>query len=429
MEAASEQVERRPRTADAPEIDGSSPNRGARALPPRGPGALRRARLRALWLSIRFPALVYLSTRVVLIAMAAIEGGVRDHRFTNELANWDGLWYRELANRGYPHNQPHIQNTLGFFPGYPLLMWPLAHLLMLIGLIPSHSSIEAMTVSGLIISGIGGLVATVLVQRLAAGWWGDSAARRAVILFCVFPGSVVFSMVYAEGVAIPLAAGCILALQRRRWLLAGLLAGAATAVEPEAFVLIAVCAVAAGIELWRRGWRDREARASLVAPLLSVSGLAGVAAFLWAWTGSPMASFTAQHREWHERTDPFALVHMTSKLVGEISFSHFNSPLINMNLVVGLAGAILLVVLWILLIRSWPTVSIEALVWTAGISFLAVTSEYVPPNPRLLITAFPAVMVLARYVMGKGFWVLTATNLVLLLGLSWWTFVGYGLRP
>ena len=37
----------------------------------------------------------------------------------------------------------------------------------------------------------------------------------------------------------------------------------------------------------------------------------------------------------------------------------------------------------------------EALIWTAGISFLAVTTENVPPNPRMLITAFPAVIVLA----------------------------------
>jgi hypothetical protein len=100
-----------------------------------------------------------------------------------------------------------------------------------------------------------------------------------------------------------------------------------------------------------------------------------------------------------------------------------------MNLVVGFVGAILLIVLLVLLARSWRTVSIAALVWTAGIAFLAVTSEYVPPNPRLLLTAFPALLVLARYVKGRAFWVLSATNGALLLGLSWWTFVGVGLRP
>jgi hypothetical protein len=100
-----------------------------------------------------------------------------------------------------------------------------------------------------------------------------------------------------------------------------------------------------------------------------------------------------------------------------------------MNLVVGFIGAIVLIVLLVLLALSWRSVSIEALVWTAGITFLAVTSENVPPNPRLLFTAFPAILVLARYVKGKAFWLLSAANGVLLLVLSWWTFVGVGLRP
>ena len=34
-------------------------------------------------------------------------------------------------------------------------------------------------------------------------------------------------------------------------------------------------------------------------------------------------------------------------------------------------------------------------------AFLAITSEYVPPNPRMLITAFPAIMVVARYARGR----------------------------
>jgi MFS family permease len=308
-------------------------------------------------------------------------------------------------------------------------MWPLGHLIVLLGLIPSSSILTAMSVAGIVISGIGGLLAAVMIQKLAEGWWGESAGRRAVILFCLFPGSVVFSMVYSEGVMLPLAIGCILALQRRRWLLAGILAAFATTMEPDAFVLILVCAVSALLELRRHGWRSRAARRSLLAPILSATGVVALGAFFWAWTGTPLASYHAQHYGWREKTDPLALVHLTKNLFAQVSFSHFDHPPIDMNLVVGFLGAILLIVLLVLLARSWRTVSSEALVWTAGISFLAVTSEYVPPNPRLLFTAFPAILVLARYVKGKAFWALSAVNGALLLGLSWWTFVGVGLRP
>ena len=74
-------------------------------------------------------------------------------------------------------------------------------------------------------------------------------------------------------------------------------------------------------------------------------------------------------------------------------------------------------------------VSFEAIVWTLGISFFAYTSEFVPPNPRLLITAFPALMVLGRYLQGKWFAILVFANTVGLVGLSLLTFVGHALRP
>jgi hypothetical protein len=376
---------------------------------------------------LRWVVLVYLGTRVLLLAVAIIEGAIRHHSVTHELANWDGLWYRALANKGYPTHVPHGQTTLGFFPLYPLVIWILSHALTLT---TSYGSIWAITVSGIAVSGLGGLVATVIVYHLATGWWDQASARRATAFFCLFPGSVVFSMVYAEGLMIPLAAGCILALERRRWLLAGVLAGVATATEPEAIVLFLVCAVSAARELRRRGWRIRDARAALAAPLLSLSGAAAFAGFLWAWTGSPLANFHAQHDGWQEKTDPLALVHLARRLGRQISFSHFNHPTINLNLVVGLAGAVVLIVMLGMLFRTRRGVSVEAIVWTLGIAFLAVTSEFVPPNPRLLFTAFPAVLAVGRYVSGRrAYPALLWASGILLAGLSYLTFFGITLRP
>src|SRR5207302_760700 len=83
---------------------------------------------------------------------------------------------------------------------------------------------------------------------------GRRTARRATLLFCFFPGSIVFSMVYSEGVMIALAAGCLLALQQRRWLLAGVLGGLATAARPNAVVLVVACGWAAVDAVVRRGW-------------------------------------------------------------------------------------------------------------------------------------------------------------------------------
>ncbi len=397
------------------------------ALVPRAPtaglavderAALRRARIAAELRRLRPIIAVYLGTRALLLVVAAADAILRHHRFATEISQWDGRWYRDLTEHGYPTQDLHTRTTLGFFPAYSILMWLLSHALAI-----------TPDVAGTIIAMIGGLIATLLVERLASGWWGAESGRRAAILFCLFPGSIVFSMIYSEGVLISLAAGCILALERRRWLLAGCLAGAATATGPSALALIAVCAVAALVELRRHGWQDRGARASLLAPLLSLVGVTAFAAFLWAWTGTPFATLTAQRYGWGERTDPLALFYQAKSLVSEISFTHFNHPTINLNLVIGLLGAVVLVIGLVLLLRKPRLVSLGGIVWTLGIAVLATTSEYVPPNPRLLITAFPAVVVFAYRLRGRRFVALALANGALLALLSALTYVGTTLRP
>jgi Mannosyltransferase (PIG-V) len=391
--------------------------------------AAKRTLLRALTAALdkyRVAILVYLGTRGLLLLVAFANAALRHHNFTHELANWDGLWYRELANKGYPAHIAHAPSTLGFFPAYPLVMWVVAHAFSWLTV---HSFLWSVTVAGIVVSGLGGLMAAVLVQKLATGWWGQASGRRAAAFFCVFPGSVVFSMVYAEGLMIPLAIGTILALERRRWLLAGVLAGLATATEPEALVLILVCATSAALAIRKGGWRRPESRRALVAPALSLTGVLAVGGYFWARTGTPFANLLAQRYGWHERTDPLALGHLVRSLANEISFAHFNHPTINLNLVAGVLGAILLLALLVLLFKARRKVSAAAIVWTLGISFLTVTAEYTPPNPRLLITAFPAILLVGRYVKGRAFAALFVGTGALLLAMSALTFIGPTLRP
>ena len=379
------------------------------------------ARQELLWITV-----AYLAARGMLLLVAYLNGSFGHHNFLGELANWDGMWYRELANHGYPDHVSYAQTTLGFFPLFPLTIWTVKQPLLLL---TSHNAIWCATVAGALISAAGGLVATVLVHRLAEGWWDRDTARRATILFVVFPGSVVFSMVYSEGLLLPLAAGCLYALERRRWVLAGALAGCATAVQPVGLVLVPVCLFSALLELRRRGWSLRAARRSLLAPLLSLTGLGAFMAFLWGWTGNPLATYLAQHHGWSETTTPLSLWRMAVKLSDQIDFSHFNQPTINLNLVIGLIGGVVLLMWLVLVWFSRHEISPEAILWTLGIAFLAFTSSNVPPLPRMLITAFPALMAVARYARGRWFRVILWGNGMLLAGLSLLTFYGFTLRP
>ena len=101
------------------------PGIGARA-PELVPGSWRES-MAGRFASVRFALTVYFGTRVLLLVVAVINGALRHVPLTNELANWDGFWYRSIANfgtvlGGYPHYISQLQTNLGFFPLYPLSM-------------------------------------------------------------------------------------------------------------------------------------------------------------------------------------------------------------------------------------------------------------------------------------------------------------------
>jgi hypothetical protein len=363
---------------------------------------------------LRWPFAVYVSSRVICLLLAVLVGAIQHWSIKSELSNWDGVWYRRLAGLGYSHHVLHVQSTQGFFPLYPMLIW-----------LVQHALVCSIFLAGVLISGVGGFIAVLLVQRLTAGWWGEQTSRRAVLLFCFFPGSVVFSMVYSEGILLPLVAGCLLALERRRWLLAGVLAAFATAVGPTAVPIILACTAAAAIEIRRHGWKARKA---LIAPLLAPVGIVAFGVFLWAWTGSPFTSYYAQHHEWGEKSNPLALVTLVLRLINESYFTR-SFVHINLNYISGLVGAVLLFVAIALLIKTRPRIPVPAIVWTLGVGFLAVTSENVPPNPRLLITAFPAVLVFAYRFKDRAFKRLMAASVTLFVVMSAVSYVGTALRP
>ena len=168
-----------------------------------------------------------------------LPGGLR--LITNVFTSWDGRWYLEIVRHGYPRSVPpditfnQLEARAAFFPLFPTLVR------FVDPVIPGGDTIAALFVNLVL-----GAVVIWLVGLLARGWWGDRVAGRAMVLMSVFPASVVLTMAYSETILLALAAGCLLALDRRRWLLAGTLAAFATAARPNGVALCAACAVACG---------------------------------------------------------------------------------------------------------------------------------------------------------------------------------------
>ncbi len=406
FDGATVKPERR-RSALPPRILPEAPDRSRRAGEERGASKLD------TWATG-----VYILSRLALLAVALAVSVIGHVTLHSELANWDGAWYLDLVRHGYPDHTVHGQSTLGFLPLYPMVIW-------LVARVTSASPL----VAGLLISAIGGLVGTVLVARLAREWWGETAAMRAAVLFAFFPGTVVFSMVYSECLTVPLVAGCLLALRRRQWVLAGILAGLAGAVEPVALAVVPVCIYVSVKEILRSdqpGWTRWR---SAIAPLLSPAGLGAFAIFLWVWTGTPFATLESQYGGWHQHADPLtviveALSHIARGFAGPSTVGG-----VNLNFLNGLVGAGFLIAAWAALRRCSPRPPGTAFIWTAGIGVLTLLSVLAPPNARMLLVAFPAVIVWARLLPARAYAAWLNVSLCLFAVASALTFYGHLMRP
>lgn len=363
------------------------------------------------------PLALFMASR--LVVLGAVLAAAR-HASTGvgaALSTWDGGWYLNVAAHGYPHRLALVGapvvpwlpkgNVVGscldaircpglggaqtaFFPLYPLTIRV------------AHRAGLPWLGAGLLVGAVAGAVAVVLFWKLAQRLWGATTADRATALFCFFPGSFVLSMVYAEALLLALGTGCLLALLDRRWVLAGILAGLATACRPSGVALIVACAWAAGAAIAeRRQWR------ALAAPLIAPIGLLGFFGFLWVRTGRAGAWITVQHDVWHERVDLIAWWHDVSGFV--------RSPFEDTNIAIAALGTLFVAVALALLIRARPPGVVLA--YTLASIGLVLFASTLGARPRFVLAAFPLVAVVGR-VRGTAFAALLSASAVALGALT-----------
>jgi hypothetical protein len=321
------------------------------------------------------------------------------------LGGWDGNWYRIVATGGYPSNLPHhpginAQSGNAFFPAYPFairLVWRLTPLTPL--------------GAGIFVSIVAGALAALLVRALVRQVADAEAAERAFVLFCFFPGAFILTMVYAEGVMLVGAAACLLALLRKRWVLAGLAGALASAARGNGLVLTLCCAWVAAIAIRR----DREWKA-LAAPLLAPLGALGFFLFLKARTGSFTAWFTVERYGWNERFD-FASNNWNH------AHRFLHHPFRNASeLILGL-GLLFAIGAGVTLVRSGlPSVLTVYTFATLALVFLSATLGV---RPRFLLTAFPLLIPIAIRARGTMFTV-TASAFA---GTMTMLLIFYGVQP
>lgn len=314
------------------------------------------------------PVLIYAASRAgVLLVAGAVASNAHEH-FTRALIVWDSPWYLSIAQSGYVHAIPSgtsnaAQSNLGFFPLLPLLIRG------------SHDLTGwGYSVSALVLTFVVGLLAAVAVWWLLREHFGESGATRGTSLIFFSPGAFVLSLVYTEGLVVLLVACVLLALRRRRWLVAGVCAALVTGSDPVGCAVVIPCAIASFLAIRSRGeWR------SLLAPLLAPLGVCAFFGYLWAHTRSPFEWFNAQRAGW--QTGDFAGSVPTA--VAAVWRHGYSNPDAVIK-VLSLLAAFGLVV-WFL--RAHPPVA-----WTGYVLVvlaIGILSPIVGVTPRLLLRNFP----------------------------------------
>jgi heme/copper-type cytochrome/quinol oxidase subunit 2 len=203
----------------------------------------------ALW----FPLLVYVLTRVIDAVFIVVAGhhqapmtgldpnyllsfpSARDPGYGVVATNWDGQWYRLIAENGYPAHLPtdaqgHVlMNGWAFFPLFPLSA----------GLLSRLTGLGFTTVAP-VLNVILGAIAILVMYRLLRGPLSRFAASATVVVTCVFMSAPALQLSYTEGPALLLVCLSLLLLRSRRYAWFAVAALALSMTRPIALVLVPV---------------------------------------------------------------------------------------------------------------------------------------------------------------------------------------------
>lgn len=208
-----------------------------------------------------------LATRLLVLAAAAAGAALLPHHplspwtlddpaWLRGLAKYDSAFYLQMAEEG--RVRPEIW---AFFPGYPLAIHGLHALAPGLGY----------AIAGFVIATLSLVAAVPLAYRLTARWFDEPIAWRSAALLVLLPGSFYFTAIYADGLFVALVLATFLALGKRRWLLAGLLASLAGVTRPQGIFLMGVTLLAALLDRARTGaWSWRAFAAAPLSAVLPV---------------------------------------------------------------------------------------------------------------------------------------------------------------
>jgi hypothetical protein len=216
------------------------------------------------------------------------------HPYLDSITNWDGQWYHQIVDHGYPRELPRedgvvAQNAWAFYPAYPALVRALM----------TVSHLPFAVVAG-VVSMLAGAAAMVLLFTLVERVGGRFNATTTVLALCLFPAAPVLQAAYTEGLALLFLLAALWCLRDQRYGAVVVCALALSLTRPIVLPLAVVVAVH-GLVRWRvetlEEFPRRERIACAGAAVLTAASFAIWPAVAGVVTGDPGAYFASQ-RSW-----------------------------------------------------------------------------------------------------------------------------------
>jgi hypothetical protein len=344
-------------------------------------------------------ALVYVASRLVsacIFMAAALQQGVNPWfppapDYWNFITIWDGRWYAEAANNGYPSELPLnanggvAENSWAFYPLFPYLARAL-------GAFTGLAALPALTV----IAVVAGLGAALVAYKLFREYAGRTTALWAVTFFSMFPVSAILQVPYAESLNTLLLAGSLLLMVRRKYLAAIPVVLLMCLSRPTGVPFAAMAGLLLLHHLWKRFGRrpgagsvqgtmpaaaiptSRELGSLAALVVVSVAGALAWPAIAWAVTGDPLA-YTKTETVWRgDDLVPFKPWFETGQLL--------------FGPVLGILAPFVFVGLFALLMMSKPVRALgaELRLWcTCYMGYLLVFLHPQTSTFRMLLPLFP----------------------------------------
>jgi hypothetical protein len=352
---------------------------------------------------------LYVALRLATLAVVALANLFTHHGLVNDLSIWDGAWFLKAVYHGYPSHLPmsggHVlANPIALFPLFALCIRWLSDLTTL-----------SAPVVGLLLSALTGLAAVVAVGKLTREFTDQERAERAALLFALAPGSFVFNLIYNEGIVITLCAMGLVALLRRRWVLAGVIGAVATATSPVGLIFAASCAVSALTAIrTKRQWM------ALAAPLLAPIGFFAWMGYLWAHTGNLRAWQITERDGWNSFPSLLYPLRILGKFLSNPLSPTMTGQILFFGTVVSIIG---------LVVVFKQHLPIELTTFATCAVLLFSTASPVGLRPRFVMLAFPLTIAAASRWSGTRYRALLIVSAVLLVLMSIETLTSFAVFP